>query len=220
MTNKLNHIAFIADGNGRWAEIQGLPRKNGHEHGLSKIEDVMRWCVDADIHYLSVYVFSLENWNRPKEETDALGDMAEKYFSRHQEFVDNNIQVLISGVEDNLKPSAIEKIHTIQEETKNCNGLVLNLCANYTGHREIVDAIAKGARTEEEITKALYHELPPPDIIVRTGGYQRLSGFMLWQSEYSELYFTHTLWPDLSLGEFRHIVKSYNNTTRKFGGLV
>lgn len=216
--NTLNHVAVIADGNGRWATLRGLDRSQGHEQGLTKIEDMMRWCVDLGIPVLSVYVFSLENWKRPKEETDRLGELAEHYFSRHQEFVDNNIKVLISGVEDNFQQSTLDKIALIQRETAHCTGLTLNLCANYSGRREIVDAIAKGARTEEEITAALYHVLPEPDLIIRPGGFQRLSNFLMWQSAYSELYFTDTLFPDFSLGEFKHAIKQYLNTKRKFGG--
>lgn len=216
--NILNHVAVIADGNGRWATMRNLPRSTGHEQGLYKIEDLMHWCVDLGIPVLSVYVFSLENWKRPKEEVDALGQLAEQYFDRYQEFAENNIKVVISGVEDNFAQSTLEKIECIQRETAHCTGLILNLCANYSGRREIVDAIAKGARTEEEITVALYHQLPEPDLIIRTGGFQRLSNFLMWQSAYSELYFTETLFPDFSLGEFKHAIQKYLNTKRKFGG--
>lgn len=216
--NELKHVAIIADGNGRWATKRGKSRSEGHEQGLYKIEDLMHWCVEMNIPVLSVYVFSLENWKRPKEEVDNLGKLAEHYFDRYQEFADNNIKVVISGVEDNFEQSTLDKIKRIQNETKHCTGLVLNLCANYSGRREIVDAIANGARTEEEISSMLYNNLPEPDLIIRTGGYQRLSNFLLWQSAYSELYFTETLFPDLSLGEFKHAVKQYERTKRKFGG--
>jgi undecaprenyl diphosphate synthase len=218
--NTLNHLAIIADGNGRWAEGRGLTRSEGHEHGLHKMNDIVRWCVDFGIPYLSMYVFSTENWKRPKEEVDALCALADRYFDRHQEFKDNNVKVLVSGCADNLKSSTLDKIAHIQEETVGCTGLVLNLCANYGGRREIVDAISKGARTEEEITAALYHQLPPPDVILRTGGHQRLSNFLLWQSAYAELYFTHTLFPDLSKGELRYIKRCFENETRKFGGVL
>lgn len=216
--NELKHIAVIADGNGRWATKRGMERSKGHEEGLNKIEDLMHWCVDLGVPVLSVYVFSLENWKRPKEETDKLGELAEYYFGRYEEFAQNNIRVVISGVEDNFQQSTLDKIALIQRETAHCTGLTLNLCANYSGRREIVDAIAKGARTEEEITAALYQQLPEPDLIIRTGGYQRLSNFLLWQSAYTELYFTETLFPDFSLGEFKHAISQYLRTHRKFGG--
>lgn len=218
--NKLKHIAVIADGNGRWAQKRELPREFGHEEGLKKIEDLMKWCNEKEISILSVYVFSLENWKRPKEETDKLAELAEQYFDRYQEFAEHNIRVLVSGVSDKLPQSAIEKIERLQRETSHCNGHILNLCANYSGRREIIDAIAKGARTEEEISAAMYHNLPEPDLIIRTGGHQRLSNFMMWQSAYSELYFTDTLFPDLTKGEFNYAIQKFNTVKRKFGGLV
>ena len=154
--NQLNHVAVIADGNGRWAEKRGLERSAGHEQGLNKIEDMMHWCVDLGIPLLSVYCFSWENWNRPKDEVDKLFEMANKYFERHGEFKENNIRVLISGTKERVPEESLSKMELIQDETKNCDGLTLNLCCNYSGRMEIVDAIAKGARTEEEITAALY----------------------------------------------------------------
>lgn len=215
--NWLNHVAVIADGNGRWAEQRGLERSLGHEQGLNRVEDMMHWCVDMGIPALSVYCFSWENWNRPKEEVDALFSMANRYFERYREFAANNIRVLISGTDKRVPPESIEKMEHIQRETAHCDGLTLNLCCNYSGRMEIVDAVAKGARTEEEITAALYQDLPEPDLIIRTGGFQRLSNFLLWQSAYSELYFTETLFPDFSLGEFRHAVKTYGSIRRKRG---
>lgn len=217
--NQLNHVAVIADGNGRWAERRGLERSAGHEQGLNKVEDMMHWCVDMGIPALSVYCFSWENWSRPKEEVDALFSMANRYFERYREFVENNIRVLISGTDKRVSPESIEKMERIQRETAHCDGLTLNLCCNYSGRMEIVDAVAKGARTEEEITAALYQKLPEPDLIIRTGGFQRLSNFLLWQSAYSELYFTETLFPDFSVGEFRHAVKQYGGIRRKRGGV-
>lgn len=218
--NKLNHLAVIADGNGRWAERRGLSRSEGHEQGLHKIDDLMRWCVDLDIAVLSVYVFSWDNWKRPQEEVDALISLANKYFDRYKEFAENNVKVVVSGTKERLEQETIDRIERVQMETQHCDGLILNLCANYSGRREIVDAIANGARTDDEITKALYQELPPPDLILRTGGHQRLSDFLLWQSAYSELVFTHTLFPDLSFGELKHIKRGFENETRKFGGVV
>lgn len=217
--NQLNHVAVIADGNGRWAERRGLERSAGHEQGLNKVDDMMHWCVDMGIPALSVYCFSWENWNRPKEEVDALFSMANRYFERYREFVENNIRVLISGTDKRVPSESIEKMERIQRETAHCDGLTLNLCCNYSGRMEIVDAIAKGARTEEEITATLYQKLPEPDLIIRTGGFQRLSNFLLWQSAYSELYFTETLFPDFSIGEFRHAVKRFGGIQRKRGGV-
>lgn len=218
--NKLNHLAIIADGNGRWAEKRGKSRSEGHEAGLFKIEDLLKWCTEINIPILSVYVFSMDNWKRPKEEVDNLATLANKYFDRYQEFKENNVRVLISGVNDGFEDSTIEKIKRVQEETKDCTGIILNLCANYSGRREIIDAIVKGAKTEEDITAMLYQQLPPPDVILRTGGHQRLSDFMLWQSSYAELVFTYTLFPDLSFAELKHIKSNFEKETRKFGGVI
>ena len=143
--NKLTHVAVIADGNGRWAERRGLERSAGHEQGLNKVEDMMHWCVDIGIPVLSVYCFSWENWSRPKEEVDALFDMANQYFERYREFAENNIRVVISGTRERVPPESVEKMERIQRETAHCDGLTLNLCCNYSGRMEIVDAIAKGA---------------------------------------------------------------------------
>lgn len=217
--NALNHVAVIADGNGRWAERRGLERSLGHEQGLNKVEDMMHWCVDMGIPALSVYCFSWENWNRPKEEVDALFSMANRYFERYREFAANNIRVLISGTDRRVPPESIEKMERIQRETAHCDGLTLNLCCNYSGRMEIVDAVAKGARTEEEITAALYQDLPEPDLIIRTGGFQRLSNFLLWQSAYSEYYFTDVLWPDFKTTDLDAAIDNFNNRNRRFGGV-
>lgn len=217
--NTLNHVAVIADGNGRWAQRRGLERSAGHEQGLHKVEDLMHWCVEFVIPALSVYCFSWENWARPREEVDSLFALANHYFERWPEFVQNNIRVVISGTRQRVPEESLAKMETIQRETAHCTGLILNLCCNYSGRMEIVDAVARGARTEEEITAALYQDLPEPDLIIRTGGFQRLSNFLLWQGAYSELYFTETLFPDFSLGEFRHAIKRFQATARKHGGV-
>ena len=218
--NKLNHLGIIADGNGRWAQKRGLKRRDGHEEGLRRIDDLMHWCVDLDIGILSVYVFSLDNWQRPQEEVDNLFALADHYFDRWQEFVDADIKVVISGCPDGITPERRQKMERIQKETRSCRRLILNLCANYGGRREIVDAVGKGARSEAEISAMLYQGLPDPDLIIRTGGRQRLSGFLLWQAAYAELHFTHTLFPDFTKGELAHIKREFEQETRNFGGLA
>lgn len=218
--NRLNHIAIIADGNGRWATKKEMPRSAGHEAGLNRIEDLARECFAMGVSVLTVYMFSMENWKRPQEELDALGALGKQYLRRYEEFIENNVRVLVSGVEDGFSQEMIDSIKLVQEKTAHCTGATLHLCVNYSGRREIVDAVAKGARTEEEITAALYQNLPLPDLIIRTGGHKRLSNFLLWQCAYSELYFTETLFPDFSVGELRHAAKQFYGTVRKFGGVV
>lgn len=216
--NALNHLAIIADGNGRWANKRDMPRSYGHEEGLNRIEYLARGCYELGIPIVTFYMLSIENWKRPKEELDSLGELGKIYLERYDEFIENNVKVLVSGVTDNFSQEMIDNIQMVQEKTAHCTGLILHLCVNYSGRREIVDAVAKGARTEDEITAALYQNLPMPDLIIRTGGYQRLSNFLMWQSAYTELYFTETLFPDLSMGEIKHAVKKFHNTKRKFGG--
>ena len=218
--NKLRHVAIIADGNGRWATKKGLPRSAGHEAGLNRIEPLARACFEMGVEVLTVYMFSIENWQRPQEELDALGELGKQYLQRHEEFVSNNVRVLVSGVEDGFSQEMIDSIRTVQEKTAHCTGPVLHLCVNYSGRREIVDAIAKGARTEEEITASLYQNLPLPDLIIRTGKHKRLSNFLLWQCAYSELYFSDAMFPDFSVAELRIAANMFANTVRKFGGVV
>lgn len=218
--NKLTHLGIIADGNGRWAEQRGLPRTDGHEAGLHNLEQLVEWCARREIPVLSVYVFSYENWNRPQEETENLMQLAEKYFDRFMEFKENNIKVVVSGTSEKGSREMLEKIRRLQEETKDCTGMVLNLCANYSGRKEIIEAIAKGAKTEEEMDAAMYQNLPPLDLVIRTGGKQRLSNFLLWQSAYAELAFSHTLFPDFSKVELRHIISTYEKEQRNFGGVI
>lgn len=218
--NHLNHLAIIADGNGRWAESRGLTRSDGHEQGLHKLDEVIRWCKELNITYLSVYVFSWDNWARPKEEVDALIGLANKYFDRYPEFIENNVRILVSGTREKLEEETISRIERVQLETANCDGIIVNLCANYSGKKEIEHAISCGAKTVEEIGAHMYQNLPPPDVLFRTGGHQRLSDFMLWQTSYTELQFSHTLFPDLSIAELRHIKHKFEREHRKFGGIT
>lgn len=217
--NTLNHLAIIADGNGRWAERRGLPRSDGHDAGLHKIEDLLYWCTDLHIPIFSVYCFSLDNWQRPQEEIDSLIALANQYFERYQEFVENNVKVLVTGVRDRLDEETVRRMERVQDATKECTGLILNLCVNYGGKREIIEAVKAGARTLDEIDLAVCNGLPHPDLIIRTGGYQRLSDFMLWEAAYAELYFTETYFPDFSIGELRHAVRWFETVRRKHGGL-
>ena len=217
--NELKHLAIIADGNGRWATSRGMTRSEGHEAGLHKLEDLVRWVKDLGIPYLTVYTFSTENWSRPKEEVDGLFDLADKYFDRVGELKENGVKLIVSGTREGLRESTLRKMDVVVESTKDCTDITLNLCFNYGGRKEIVDAIAKGARTEEEISATMYQNLPEPDLIIRTGGHQRLSNFLLWQSAYSEMAFTHTLFPDLSKGELQFHVKRFGRELRNYGGV-
>ncbi|MCM1043704.1 MAG: polyprenyl diphosphate synthase [Corallococcus sp.] len=220
----IKHLAIIMDGNGRWAKLRGLNRNLGHREGLKTVEKVIGWAKDAQIKYLSLYVFSTENWKRPQDEVDGIFRLADKYLSRFERLAKDNIRVIVSGERDRLSTKLLAKIDDIQRDTAMCNGICVNLCLNYGGRQEIVSAVNKLVTSGIEITEStialsMYHNIPEPDLIVRTGGQMRLSNFLMFQSAYSELYFTDTLWPDFTKEEFLGILETYSNRIRNFGGV-
>lgn len=220
---QLRHIAFIMDGNGRWAKLRGKPRNYGHRQGLKTVEKVLEWTVSAGIPYISLYVFSTENWKRSKVEVDGLFSLAEQYLSNFRKFCENRIRVVVSGSRSGLPSKLLKSIDEVVENTRNCTQLTCNLCINYGGRQEIADALKRVAEggdfSVENICRNMYNELPDPDLIVRTGGHKRLSNFLLFQSAYAELNFTDTLWPDFSLDEYNEIIRQYMGTERNFGGV-
>ncbi|MEG1923222.1 MAG: polyprenyl diphosphate synthase [Clostridia bacterium] len=219
----LTHLSVIMDGNGRWACNRGLPRTAGHKEGVKNIERLIKLCVKEDIKVLSLFVFSTENILRPQEEVKGLFRLAKDYFNKVSEFNKKNISVKVSGSRTNLPLDLIAAIDKVQSGTVNNTGLILNLCFNYGGRDEILHAVNK-IITENKtdidsltFEKYLYHQLPPPDMIIRTGGQIRLSNFLLYQSAYSELYFTDVLWPDFNEKDFYQAIDEYNSRKRNFG---
>lgn len=225
MNDLPKHIAFIMDGNGRWANMRGMPRNYGHKKGLEAVERVLDCCLKRGIQVVSLYVFSTENWQRPKDEVDHLFDLAKKYISRFSEFCKRGIKIVISGERAGLPLDLIAEIDKIQSATAGNNAMTVNLCINYGGRNEIISAFNKAAETgvkrldEETLRRFLYHCLPDPDIIVRTGGQMRLSNYLIFQSAYSELYFTDTLWPDIKEKDIDAVLEVYSHRQRNFGGL-
>lgn len=220
------HVALIMDGNGRWAKKQGLRRNDGHKAGLRTAEKIIDHCLLRGVDYLSLYVFSTENWRRPKAEISALFSLAEKYLDGLANFCKNRIRIVVSGEVDRLPQSLVNKIADVEAKTQNFDAICVNLCINYGGRRDIAQAAARVAEqglplTEQNIAANLYNSfIPEPDVIVRTGGQMRLSNFLLYQSAYAELYFTQTLWPDFSEEELDGIITDYCTRSRNFGGLV
>lgn len=214
------------DGNGRWAKKRGLLRLFGHRKGLEVAEQIIDRSSVLGIKYISLYVFSTENWNRPQKEVASLFDLAEKYLGRFEKFCKDKARVVVSGEMQGLPPSLVAKTQDIQQKTAEFSGICINLCINYGGQTEIAHAVKKLNEQGKEVTvdnikQNLYQPfIPEPDLIIRTGGQKRLSNFLLFQSAYSELYFTDTLWPDFSLLEYDNIIKDYNRRTRNFGGIV
>ena len=229
---ELKHLGIIMDGNGRWAKQRGLKRSLGHKEGSKTLEKLCIHLAETDIKYLSVFAFSTENFKRDKEEVDYLMDLFITMFQKEfKKLKEKGVKVIFSGRRNPLRPDVLDSMDKITEETKNNNKLVLNVCLNYGGHSEIIDATKKiccdildnkiniDEIDEEIFEKYLYQELPPIDLLIRTSGEYRISNFMLWQMSYSELYFTNTLFPDFNSNELDEIINNYYHRDRKFGGI-
>lgn len=223
------HIGIIMDGNGRWAEKRNLPRIAGHQEGIEAVRRTVQASIKYNIKYLTLYSFSTENWKRPKEEIEFLFNLMEQNLKKEGENLNkNNVRVRFIGRKWELSPNLIEIMNYVENLTKNNTGLNLIFAINYGGRVEIVDAIREiiksGYRVEEIneelLSKFLYlPDLPEPDLIIRTSGEKRISNFLLWQSAYSEFYFTPVLWPDFDEKEFLKALLDYQKRKRKFGGI-
>jgi undecaprenyl diphosphate synthase len=222
------HVGIIMDGNGRWARLHGRPHSFGHRAGVRTIRRVLGGCEELGIHALSVYAFSTENWRRPRAEVRALMRLFHESMRRELDELDQRgIKIVFSGRQDGLSGRMQEKIaEAVTRTAANTRG-VLNVCLNYGGRAELVDAVRKLVADgippegvdEAAIAARLYHpELPEPDLIIRTAGEQRTSNFLLWQAAYAELYVTETLWPDFDVPDLRRAVAEYQNRVRRFGG--
>ncbi len=223
---KLSHIAFIMDGNGRWAKKRGLKREYGHVKGAENFQRVVRHCGDIGINTVTVYAFSTENWNRPEFEVEQLMKLLSQYIdSAIAELDENRIRFIFLGGREKLSPELREKMDKLEKLSEKYP-LTLNIALNYGGRDEIVhacNALIKEGKTEiseQDISSHLYtRNSPDPDLVVRTGGDFRISNFLLWQSAYAEYHFTKTLWPDLSDSELDSIVAEFCTRHRRFGGL-
>lgn len=221
---RLKHIAFIMDGNGRWAKKRSLPREYGHKVGAQTFKKIALYCGDIGIKYVTIYAFSTENWKRPEREVNAIMALLSDYLDEAKRDLDkNNVRYIFIGDKAIFTEELREKMIELEEISKD-KPLTLNFAVNYGGRDEIVNAcralIREGKEdiTADDINSHLYtKESPDPDIIVRTGGEQRLSNFLLWQASYSEFYFTDTLWPDLDTSEVDTIVKAFYNRDRRYG---
>jgi undecaprenyl diphosphate synthase len=226
---KIKHVAVIMDGNGRWAKRRGLSRIEGHREGIKRVNDIIDESIKQKIKALTLYTFSLENWQRPKAEVNALMRFLRSYLkSEMRGLADKNIVFRAIGSLEKL-PTGIQKLlKEFEEITEGNTGLLLTSALSYSGRDEIVTAVKKivsggtkpGKITEKTIKSHLYtNGLPDPDLIIRTSGEFRLSNFLVWQSAYAEFYFTETLWPDFSKDEFRSAIAEYQKRERRFGAL-
>lgn len=219
------HVAFVLDGNGRWATKRALPRTAGHKAGASRFEEITEYCHEAGVETITAYAFSTENWKRSEEEISGIIAVLDSYLDdliavKYKK----NIRLRVLGDNSPFPAYIREKIRIAEEKTAP-NRYNLNLCLNYGGRAELCRAFdrlaAKGVThaTEEDIASELYTApTGDPDIIIRTGGDSRLSNFLLWQASYAELYFTPTLWPDFSKEELYEIFRKFSGTKRRFGG--
>jgi undecaprenyl diphosphate synthase len=225
------HIAIIMDGNGRWAEKHAFGRIAGHKRGTKSVKLTVRTCREIGIKYLTLYAFSVENWLRPKEEVDALMDLLGTYLrSELQEMLDNDIQLNAIGNIEALEGPVIGILKETMNKTARNKGMVLTLALSYGGRDEIIEAIKGiledskyGKITRKDLTKDLFTrylytmDMPDPDLLIRTSGEYRLSNFMLWQTAYTELYFTDVLWPDFRRKHLIDAIADFQSRERRFG---
>ncbi len=227
------HVAIIMDGNRRLAERFGLKPWDGHRLGADKVEDVLEWCINLGIETITVYAFSTENFSRPKEELENLFDIFEEYFKRiadDERIHKNRVRVKAIGKIERFPERVREAIKNAEEKTKGYDNLQFNLAMAYGGRQEVLDALKKIAEdvksgkldlttiTESTISENLYtNGLPDPDLIIRTSGEERISGFLLWQSAYSELYFCESYWPGFRKIDFLRALRTYQRRKRRFG---
>ena len=221
---RLKHIAFIMDGNGRWAKARSLPRKMGHKYGAKAFEETVKNCHELGIKIVTVYAFSTENWNRPKDEVDAIMELLSSYIDRANEQKD--IRFIFLGDKSVLSDDLRQRMLSLEESTRDYEN-ILNIAFNYGGRAELVNAFNRLAEsgktviTEDDISSSLYTSASPdPDLIVRTAGEQRISNFLLWQCAYSELYYTDTLWPDFDKKQLQLAINSFYSRKRRYGGLI
>ncbi|ONI37773.1 di-trans,poly-cis-decaprenylcistransferase [Candidatus Epulonipiscium fishelsonii] len=225
------HVAIIMDGNGRWAKQKGISRNEGHKIGSETLKKIVRYADTVGIEYITVYAFSTENWNRPKEEVEGLMNLLTQYLIGNiKNAKKENLRFRLIGRRDNLPPKMCRQIDKLEQITKNKTGLCLSIALNYGGRDEIVracKALAEDVKKEkcsiDEINEKLFesyldtHKLPDPDLVIRTSGELRLSNFLIWQLAYSEFYFTDCLWPDFTVDEFKKAINAFSLRKRRFG---
>ena len=226
LDTRLRHIAFIMDGNGRWAERHGMPRKEGHLAGAKTFYRIAEYCQSIGIACVTVYAFSTENWKRPQEEVRAIMDIIEDYIDKCVVNAKNgNVHIRFIGNLSVFSEELQKKISSIDQDTAH-NSFCLNIAVNYGGREELVHACANLIQEgrldigEADIARHLYTaDCPDPDLIVRTGGDTRISNFLLWQSAYAEYYFSDVLWPDYSERDVDAAVAAFHSRHRRFGGV-
>ncbi|MGB4610109.1 MAG: isoprenyl transferase [Saccharofermentanales bacterium] len=225
------HIAIIMDGNGRWAKKRLLPRKFGHRAGAEKLRQVVRWCADYKIKYLTVYAFSTENWQRSQDEVNSLMNLIIEFFGKYEdELRKEGVRLCFIGELSDLPKKSLEVVQRAERDSQERNRIILNIALSYGSRQEIVracklygEALQKGEMTSDQLTIENFSDffyaadLPDPDLLIRPGGEQRISNFLLWQLSYTELYFIDKLWPDFSEDDLYQALAEYSARDRRFG---
>ena len=228
------HVAIILDGNGRWAKSRKLPRTQGHLEGVKRVDETIETCIKLGIKVLTIYVFSTENWNRPKNEVSMLIHTLVAVLNRKvKKMHESGVRLQFIGRRQGVPDQVTKGFEEATQLTKNNTKLTVNVAFNYGGRTEILDAVAKvvedvqsgkvkqGQITEDSFSQYLYTKgLPDPDLLIRTSGEKRISNFLLWQLSYAEFYFTEKFWPDFDEAEFRKAIEDFQNRERRYGGLA
>lgn len=226
-----NHIAFILDGNRRWAKKHSLPVVMGHKKGAETLIEVAKGAAELGLEYMTIYAFSTENWNRNNEEVAGLMDLLRQYLDDGlAKVAENNVKIIFIGEKEMLAEDIRAKMHKIEHESAKNNGLTLCVALSYGSRQEIIAATKKiaglvknGDISLKDIDTDLFSDmlytsgLPDPDLLIRTSGEQRVSNYLLWQLAYTEFYFTDTLWPDFDLKELKEIIENFNSRERRYG---
>ena len=230
-TNIPRHIAIILDGNGRWAKKRGLPRTAGHARGAETFRKIATYCKNIGVDYLTVYAFSTENWKRPPEEVKTIMKLLDNYLHEAIDTMErDHIKMKVLGDIEGLSPELQALVAKTDEISTHYDGFQANICLNYGGRAEIVNAAKKAAEDladgkiteldEKAFGNYMYSaEIPDPDLLIRPGGEQRISNFLLWQCAYSEFYFTDVLWPDFTPDELDKAIAEFNRRDRRYGGV-
>ncbi len=225
------HIAFIMDGNGRWAKLKSLPRTAGHREGAKRVKEIVKASASLGIEVVTFFAFSTENWNRPQNEIDMLLRYLENFLDKEVgEMNKKNIRFKVIGEKDPLQPEVLKKIRQAEDKTKSNTGLTVVMALNYGSRQEIVDAVRRFAKDvalrkvdyrlldTEKFASYLYTSgIPDPDLLIRTSGEERISNFLLWQLSYAELFFTGKFWPEFKEADLLEAVKEYQSRNRRFG---
>ena len=231
MTNKLEHIAVIMDGNGRWAAKRGLPRNAGHKKGAEVVIEVAKAAKELGVKFLTLYAFSTENWKRSREEVDGLMNLLREYLAKDfKELKENDVRIRFIGERQMLADDIVAKIEELEKSTAQNKSLGLQVALSYGSRQEILHAVKEIASQvksgdmslkdidEQSFSAMLYTAgVPDPDLVIRTSGEQRISNYLLWQIAYAEFFFTKTLWPDFTKTELQEIIESYQTRERRYG---